>query len=206
MKKAVIIFIALGALYSCKGQTDIKSNAGEIITIDSTLVKSFYIDDNFPKNSIDLITLLEFSIGFNNNDVLDKVSLLKAKEWDDSGDYQKLIIELDHKDSFEIINPDGWSEINQSLKKESLVQSDYIGVYNMDGNYLVLLSGYVYGSGPSFSTLIEFSSNTPRIIYNIKSMFTSIEKKNNVIVLNGYTNDYTFSVKIKEGVIFFKKE
>ena len=202
MKSTIVIIIIINILISCKGQTNVGKIVNQGITLDSTLVKNFYKDINYKENSFDFDTIASIKKDINNNGLLDKIKLLKIKEWDDSGDFQRLIISLDDGQVYDVINYDGWSKIQESMKKSSLIPSDYFGLYqNSYGNNLLILSGFVYGSGPSFSTIFDFSKGIPRIIYNLESNFDSIDNRNNMILIKGYTKDNSFSLKIKDGSI-----
>jgi hypothetical protein len=207
IKRIAFAIMITSVIASCVGQTNVANKNKKSITIDSNLVKSFYKDSIYKSSNLYFDTIASIKRDFNNNGILDIISLLKVKEWDDSGDFQRIIISLDNNKAFDVVNYDGWSMLQEGMKKGSLIPPNYCGMYQINnGNNLLVLCGFVYGSGPSFSTIIDFSTGTPRIIYNLKSNFDSIENRNDMIILKGYTNDESLTVTINEDRILIKPE
>jgi hypothetical protein len=131
MKGMIVIIMITNILISCIGQTNPKNISNKSINIDSSLIKNFYKNNSYKENSFHFDTIASIQEDINNNGIIDKIKLLKIREWDDSGDFQRLIISLDNKQAYDVTNYDGWSKIQQNLKKSSLISSDYFGLYQI---------------------------------------------------------------------------
>lgn len=119
----------------------------------------------------DLITFL----------VLDSLYLKRGKyqKSADPGDFQVITFSLTRENTKDtLVLMDGWIKklflYDMKLDK-SRAKTDYVEIYQSGKNNLIILEGYIYGSGESTQTIINVYDGEPTPIFNDDQRIQSIK-------------------------------
>lgn len=142
-------------------------------------VFEFFKNDIYKGDFIPLDTIL---IDLNYNEILDSIFLFKEKEWNDPGDFQKMVISFDSKVKMVFYNTGDWIE-KPEFKKVSESKS------------LLFIDGYAYASSPQNYTIIDINESNPKIV--LKKELEIIEIKdinkdgtNEIVGIENYSECY----------------
>lgn len=131
--KSIISHVFLTILLGC---TSNKNN----------LHHKFFEDDVFKGDFIPVDTLF---IDINLNNRNDQVIVFREKEWNDPGDFQKLILHFDSGAIIELFNTGDW-----------IGKPEFIEISK--GRVLLLIDGYGYASSPQKYTIIDINEQNPK--------------------------------------------
>lgn len=203
--KALILLVAISCNSFGNGSEDSVLNA---IQVDEKLIDQFNRDERLtpdnPAFSYEIIEEINYDI--DNNNIKDKITLLRLKDWNDPGEFHKIIIEKSGIKT-EYVNFNGWDKRYKLGDDINLVKSKYVILFETKNhNRLLVLNGIVYGSGPSCSALIDVVSEKNNIVLNKDIEFDSIEKKeDDSIIIHSHAKDNEVKVAFDNNKIIYRE-
>jgi len=162
--------------------------------LNSTLITEFHRDDRLNPDNSDLsfYEVDSFQVDLNNNNLADTIKLRKLKGWEnDPGDYRQIQITMDNGYSWTETNFDGWVRfdnnyfIPDSIKQLNQLETDLLLLTEFEGTKILGLFGWVYASKSGLLTIIDFSTNQPRIMINKNLDLVGINQKRIAIQESG---------------------
>ena len=88
----------------------------------------------------------------NGNETPDTIFLYKEREWNDPGDFQKIVIHFDSGTKMYFFNLGDW-----------IGKPEFVKVTPEKG--LLVIDGYTYASSPQLLTVIDLDENEPKIVF-----------------------------------------
>lgn len=172
------IIIIFSLFVGCYNRTDNQTGKNLIdktFELNQTLIDSFHRDNRLrPDNpDFDFYSVKTFTVDLNNNQKADTIILKKLKGWEnDPGDFQQIQITMDNGFSWTETNFNGWVRFNSnyyvpdSIKRLNQLDTDLLLLTDFENTKILGLFGWVYASESGLLTIIDFSTNHPRIMIN----------------------------------------
>lgn len=139
----------------------------------------FFKNDIYKGDFIPQDTML---IDLNYNNILDSIFFFKEKNWNDPGDFQKMVISFDSKVKMVFYNTGDWIR-KPEFKKIS------------ESKRLLFIDGYAYASSPQIFTIIDINESNPIVV--LKKNIDIVEIKdlnkdgtNEIIGIENYSECY----------------
>ncbi len=154
--------------------------------LNSSLIIDFHRDDRLNPNNPDFQfnTIASFHIDLNNNEKADTIYLKRLKGWEnDPGDFHQIQIKTDNSLAWTETNFDGWVRfdnnyhIPDSVKRLNQLDTDLLLITDFEDTKILCLFGWVYASESGLLTIIDFSSDQPRIMINKNLDLVGIDNK-----------------------------
>lgn len=174
------IFILLFVLTSC--QTKPKENKtnelqpqNSSIILNKELVDSLYLSERLRPDNPDFkyYKVKDFLFDLNENQKADSIILYRLVGWEnDPGDFQQIKIKMDNGFEWNETNFNGWVRFDHnyrvpnSVKEKNQIDTDLLLCTDFGETKILGLFGWAYASQPGLLTIIEFSTNKPRVMLN----------------------------------------
>ena len=104
MKTLIIQVLIAGFLLGCNAQPRKQDPSNEIIQTEKSLINEFYSNDTYQEKKYKFEVVESLLVDLNGNNVNDSIACYKVLDWDDSGDFQKILVSLDTGQRFELVN------------------------------------------------------------------------------------------------------
>ena len=154
--------------------------------LNTNFISDFHRDDRLNPNNPDFhfYTVASFKIDLNNNKKVDTINLKRLKGWEnDPGDFHQIQITTDNGFSWTETNFDGWVRfdnnyyIPDSVKRLNQLDTDLLLLTDFEDTKILGLFGWVYASESGLLTIIDFSTDQPRIMINKNLDLVGIDNK-----------------------------
>ena len=189
--KIIQILVLILILTSCKSKqtenktTDAKSEkVGYILAPE--IIEDFYRDERLNPDNPDFenYRVNEFSVDLNQNQKPDSIILYQLKGFEnDPGDFHQIEIRLDNGEKWIKTNFEGWVRFDNNyrvpdlIKEQNQLKTDLLLLTDFGKTKIIGLFSWVYASEPGLLTIIEFSTDKPRVMLNRKFDLLKMDKK-----------------------------
>ena len=153
---------------------DFKSKKSGII-LNQEIIKPFDGNEiSRPDNpDFDYYRIKDFAIDLNKNQKPDSIILYRLKGWEnDPGDFHQIVIKMDDGYEWKGTNFNGWVRFDNNysvpnqVKEKNQIDTDLLLQTDFYSTKVLGLFGWAYASQPGLLTIIEFSTNKPRVMLN----------------------------------------
>lgn len=143
--------------------------------LNANLITDFHSDDRLKPDNPDFTfyTIASFQFDLNNNKKADTIKLKRLKGWEnDPGDFHQIQITTDNGYSWSETNFSGWVRFDNnyyvpdSIKRLNQLDTDLLLLTDFESSKILGLFGWVYASQSGLLTMIDFSTDRPRIMIN----------------------------------------
>ena len=175
------------------------------------IIDDFFRDDRLnPDNpDFDFYRVDQFSADLNQNQKTDSIFLYKLRGFEnDPGDFRQIEIKMDNGDCWTKINFDGWVRFDNNniipdlIKNQNQLKTDKFLLTDFGSTKIIGLFSWVYASQPGLLTIIEFSTDKPRIMINRKLDLIHLDQTT-ILVRD---NDNELYVKLQHNKIVVKNK
>lgn len=122
----------------------------------------------------------------NGDNINDSIFLYRIENWNDPGDFHKIIIKFNTGKLIEIYNTGDWEVLDtnesfyETIRKYNLVNNNKVLLVELSKNRkVVIINGYSYASAPGKLTVIDISVNKPKVLFFDNFLIQGIKDLNN---------------------------
>ena len=175
----ILSIVFVGLFYGCNSpkEKNVNDSIEPIETVKRFMGDSLKSVEEYEikydtKYTFDNVEAIEFDL--NGDDSLDSIYLKQISDWNDPGDFQKILFKLNDKE-IEFSNFEGWVKLSdyelqflKEIKNENLINSDHALLLRASDNNLVfIVFGYAYASTTGLLTIINIPKHgEPYLVYN----------------------------------------
>ena len=173
----LILFLILTGFQS--KQDGIQTNDFKLkesgIILNQEIINPFYRNERFIPDNPDFCysRIKDFVIDLNQNQKPDSIILYRLKGWEnDPGDFHQIEIKMDNGYKWVETNFSGWVRFDNNysvpdlVKEKNQIDTNLLLQTDFYSTKVIGLFGWAYASQPGLLTIIEFSTNKPRVMLN----------------------------------------